>query len=76
MTQIKIFSEHTYSGSSASPDVTRIKDLEKQVNDFLATNADKITVKDVKYYIQSPNPHQIFNLSVKDWIVMVIYETH
>ena len=48
--------------------------LEKKVNDFLTENADKITVKDIKYSIQSPNPHQILNLSVQHWTVMVIYE--
>ena len=38
---------------------------EKKVNDFMVENADKITVKDIKYSIQSPNPHQILNLSVQ-----------
>ena len=47
---------------------------EKKVNDFMVENADKITVKDIKYSIQSPNPHQILNLSVQHWTVMVIYE--
>ena len=37
---------------------------EKKVNDFMVENADKITVKDIKYSIWSPNPHQILNLSV------------
>jgi len=76
MTQIKIFSETTYSGSSASPDVFRIDNLQKKVNDFLAEKAGEITVKDIKYFIQSPNPHQVFNLSQKYWTVMVIYETN
>ena len=76
MTQIKIFSETTYSSKDGGPDVPRIDDLQKKVNDFLADKAGEITVKDIKYFIQSPNPHQYFNLSVKNWIVMVIYETN
>ena len=31
-------------------------------------------LKDIKYSIQSPNPHQILNLSVQHWTVIVIYE--
>ena len=49
--------------------------LQEKVDDFLAENADKITVKDIKYSVQSPNPHQILNLNVKCWTVMVIYDT-
>lgn len=70
MTQIKIFSETTFSNPTDKKVMT-IEVLEKKVNDFLAENADKIMVKDIKYIIQSPNPH---NLSVKMWTVMVIYE--
>ena len=72
MTQIKIFTETTYSNTADKKAMTT-GGLEKKVNDFLAENADKITVKDIKYSIQSPNPHQIFNLSVQHWTVMVIY---
>ena len=73
MTQIKIFSETTYSNSADKKAMTT-SGLEKKVNDFLTENADKITVKDIKYIIQSPNPYQILNLSVQHWTVMVIYE--
>lgn len=75
MTQIKIFTESTYHGSM-DPKAPTIETLTQKVNDFLAENDGKITVKDIKYTIQSPNPHQILNLSVKDWTVMVIYETN
>ena len=70
MTQIKIFAETTYS-NPADKKVMTTSGLEKKVNDFLAENADKITVMDIKYIIQSPNPH---NLSVKMWTVMVVYQ--
>ena len=70
MTQIKIFTETTYS-NPADKKVMTTEALEKKVNDFLAENADKIFVKDIKYTIQSPNPH---NLSVKMWTVMVMYD--
>ena len=73
MTQIKIFAETTFSGT-ISKDAQTIDGLTKKVNDFLAENDGKITVKDIKYSIQSPNPRQILNLSVQHWIVMVIYE--
>ncbi len=75
MTQIKIFAETTYSNPSDKKVMTT-GGLEKKVNDFLAENDGKITVKDVKYSIQSPNPHQILNLNVQHWTVMVIYEQH
>ncbi len=75
MTQIKIFAETTYSNPSDKKVMTT-GGLEKRVNDFLAENDGKITVKDVKYSIQSPNPHQILNLNVQHWTVMVIYEQH
>ena len=48
--------------------------LAEKVNDFLAENDGKITVKDIKYSIQSPNQHQVLNLNVQYWTVMVIYE--
>ena len=73
MTQIKIFSETTFSNPTDKKVMT-IEVLEKKVNDFLAENEGKISVKDIKYSIQSPNPHQILNLSVQHWTVMVIYE--
>ena len=75
MTQIKIFTETTYQGTK-SPDAPTIDTLTQKVNEFLAENDGKITIKDIKYAVQSPNPHQILNLSVKDWTVMVIYETN
>ena len=75
MTQIKIFTETTYSGQAAGPNAPRIDDLQKIVNDFLSENADKIIVKDIKYSVQSPNPHQVLNLNVKVWTIMLIYET-
>ena len=73
MTQIKIFTETTYSNTADKKAMTT-GGLEKKVNDFLAENTDKISVKDIKYSIQSPNPHQILNLNVQLWTVMVIYE--
>jgi hypothetical protein len=75
MTQIKIFTEKTYNSKDAGPKAPVIDDLQKKVNDFLAENAGKIVVKDIKYSVQSPNPHQILNLNIKEWIIMVIYET-
>jgi Mg2+/Co2+ transporter CorC len=72
MTQIKIFTETTYS-NPADKKVMTTGGLEKKVNEFLTENANKIAVKDIKYSIQSPNPHQILNLSVQHWTVMVIY---
>ena len=74
MTQIKIFTETTFDGTK-SPNAPTIQTLTQKVNDFLAENDGKIIIKDIKYTVQSPNPHQILNLSVKDWTVMVIYET-
>ena len=73
MTQIKIFTETTYSNPADKKAMTT-GGLEKKVNEFLTENADKIAVKDIKYSVQSPNPHQILNLSVQHWTVMVIYE--
>lgn len=72
MTQIKIFTETTYRSKEAGSKALLTEDLQKKVNDFLAENADKITVKDIKYTIQSPNPH---NLDIKAWTIMLIYET-
>ena len=64
MTQIKIFTETTYSNPADKKAMTT-EAQEKKVNDFMVENADKITVKDIKYSIWSPNPHQILNLSVE-----------
>ena len=75
MTQIKIFTETTFRSKEAGPNALLTDDLQKKVNDFLTENADKITVKDIKYSIQSPNPHQTLNLNVKVWTVMIIYDT-
>ena len=49
--------------------------LNQEVNAFLAENDGKIILKDIKYTVQSPNPHEVFNLNVKVWTIMVIYET-
>ena len=75
MTQIKIITETTYNSKNAGTKAPVIDDLQKKVNDFLTENEGKIIVKDIKYSVQSPNPHQILNLNIKEWIVMVIYET-
>ena len=71
MTQIKIFNETTFHGTK-SPDAPTIETLTQRVNEFLAENDGKITVKDIRYTILSPNPR---NISIKDWTIMVIYET-
>ena len=73
MTQIKIFNETTYEEDHSS--APTIDTLTQKVNEFLEENEGKITVKDIKYTVQNPNPHQIFNLSVKDWTIMLIFET-
>lgn len=75
MTQIKIFSGTTYEGSGVGPSAPTIESLTQKVNEFLAENDGKITIKDIKYTIQSPNPHQELNLDVKEWTIMLIYET-
>lgn len=72
-TQIEIFSGLTYA--NGGPDALTIGKFEKRINDFLAENADKIVVKDIKYTIQCENPHQEFDTGRKGWAVMVIYET-
>ena len=74
MTQIKLFSETTYNSKQAGPNAPTIDDLQKKVNDFLSEQANEIAVKDIKYSVQSPNPHQNLNLSVKVWTVMVVYD--
>ena len=75
MTQIKIFTETTYRSKESGPNAPLTEDLQKKVNDFLTENESKIIVKDIKYSVQSPNPHQILNLNIKEWTVMVIYDT-
>ena len=45
--------------------------FEKQINDFLNENKDRITVKDIKYTAEIPNPGN--SVWVK-WTAMVIYE--
>ena len=45
--------------------------MEKQVNDFLKENEDKIIVKDIKYSVTEGN---FGNPIWKNWTVMVIYE--
>jgi len=75
MTQIKIFNETTFEGSGVSTSAPTIDSLTQKVNKFLAENDGKITIKDIKYTVQSPNPHQILNLDVKVWTIMLIYET-
>ena len=48
MTQIKIFTETTYSNtSSAGRNVMTTERLAEKVNDFLAENDGKIKVKDI-----------------------------
>ena len=69
MTQIKIFSEKTYG--DGSPNGLTIDGFSKIINDYLAEQDGKITIKDIKYSIQRPNP----NNSIKEWVVMLIYET-
>ena len=71
MTQIKIFNGSTYNGTN-DPKTPTIETLTQKVNDFLAENDGKITIKDIKYTIQSPNPN---NVKIKDWTIMLIYET-
>ena len=61
MTQIKLFVEKT-------PEMEK---FENQINAFLKENDGKITVKDVKYTAESPNPN---NSKWKTWTAMVIYE--
>ena len=73
MTQIKIFSETTYE-SRQPADAMTIEKLQKKINNFLEENDGKIIVKDIKYKVQSPNPHQSFVLQTKFWTVMIIYD--
>lgn len=61
MTQIKLFNEKT-------PDR---EVMEKMVNDFLAANDGKITVRDIKY---TADPSERNNVWVS-WTVMVVYDT-
>lgn len=61
MTQIKLFMDRT-------PDMDA---FEKKVNTFLEENKEKITVKDIKYTAESPNPN---NSVWKNWTALVVYE--
>jgi len=72
MTQIKIFTETTYQSSGAGPGAFKIEQLTQEINDYLADNDGKIILKDIKYKILSPNPH---NLSIKEWVIMLVYDT-
>ena len=72
MTQIKIFTETTYQGSQSGPNAPTVETLSQKVNEFLKENEGKISLKDIKYTIQSPNPN---NVKIKDWTIMLIYET-
>ena len=48
MTQIKIINGTTYEGSSTGPSAPTIDILTQKVNEFLAENDGKITIKDIK----------------------------
>ena len=72
MTQIKIFTETTYQSSGAGPGAFKIEQLTQEINDYLADNDGKIILKDIKYKILSSNPH---NLSIKEWVIMLVYDT-
>ena len=74
MTQIKIFSTTTFSEWGKSKPT--IEDFQEEVNAFLAENAGKIVVKDIKYTTQCENPQgRAFDLEVIGWALMIIYET-
>ena len=72
MTQIKIFTETTYQSSGAGPGAFKIEQLSQEINDFLADNDGKIILKDIKYRILCPNPN---NLKIKEWVIMLVYDT-
>ena len=59
MTQIKLFAEKT-------PEMEK---FENKVNAFLKENDGKISIKDIKYTADSPNPN---NSVWKNWTFMVI----
>lgn len=61
MIQIKVFQSKT----------PKMDVFEKQINDFLNENKDRITVKDIKYTAEIPNPG---NSVWVNWTAMVIYE--
>ena len=61
MTQVKLFHAKT----------PNLEVFEKQINDFLNDNKDKITVKDIKYTTEIPNPA---NSVWVNWTALVIYE--
>ena len=62
MIQIKLFAEKT-------PEMEK---FESKINAFLKENDGKISIKDIKYTADSPNPN---NSVWKNWTAMVIYET-
>lgn len=62
MIQIKLFAEKT-------PEMEK---FEGKINAFLKENDGKISIKDIKYTADSPNPN---NSVWKNWTAMVIYET-
>lgn len=59
MTQIKLFNART----------PKIEEMEKKVNDFLAENDGKITIRDIKY---TGDPFE--NNSWVSWTAMVVYD--
>ena len=61
MTQVKLFHAKT----------PNMETFEKHINDFLNANKDTITVKDIKYTAETPNPA---NSVWVNWTAMVIYE--
>lgn len=61
MIQIKVFQSKT----------PKMDAFEKQINDFLNENKDRITAKDIKYTTEIPNPA---NSMWVNWTAMVIYE--
>lgn len=61
MTQIKLFHSNT----------PKVEAFEKMINDFLNENKDKISIKDIKYTAEIPNPA---NSVWVNWTAMVIYE--
>ena len=61
MTQVKLFHAKT----------PNLEVFENQINDFLNDNKDKITVKDIKYTTEIPNPG---NSVWVNWTALIIYE--
>lgn len=61
MTQVKLFHANT----------PKREVFEKKINDFLNDNKDRITVKDIKYTAEIPNPA---NSVWVNWTALIIYE--